>query len=75
MARAAEGDVEAYNELLAAAATDIAVNVYGVDESSAALADMAAYLQSDAFSDIEVGMNIEDQAFYDALNAMAAQAG
>ena len=75
MAEAAEGSEEAYNALLAAAAEDIAINVYGVDESSAALEALSNYLQSDAFQDVEVGMNIEDQAFYDALNAMSEQAG
>jgi hypothetical protein len=75
MAEAAQGDVDAYNELLAAASEDIAVNVYGVDESSAALQQMSDYLQSDNFKDVEVGMAIDDQAFYDALNQMSADAG
>lgn len=75
MAAAAEGDEEAYNRLLAAASEDIAVNVYGVDESSAALQQMSDYLQSDAFQDVEVGMAINDDAFYDALNKMSADAG
>lgn len=75
MAEAAQGDVDAYNELLAAASEDIAVNVYGVDESSAALQQMSDYLQSDAFQDVEVGMAINDDAFYDALNKMSADAG
>ena len=75
MAEAAQGDVDAYNELLAAASEDIAVNVYGVDESSAALQKMSDYLQSDAFQDVEVGMAINDDAFYDALNKMSADAG
>ena len=75
MAEAAQGDVDAYNELLAAASEDIAVNVYGIDESSAALQQMSDYLQSDAFQDVEIGMAIDDQAFYDALNQMSADAG
>lgn len=75
MAEAAAGSEEAYNALLAAASEDIAVNVYGVDESSQALQDMSNYLQSDAFQDVEVGMAIDDQAFYDALNQMSADAG
>ena len=73
MAEAAQGDVDSYNELLAAASKDIAINVYGIDESSQALADMSEYLQSEDFKDIEVGMSIDDQAFYDALNLMIAQ--
>lgn len=74
MAEAANGSEEAYNQLLAAASQDIAVNVYGVDESSAALQQMADYLQSSAFDDIDVGMSINDEAFYDALNKMSADA-
>lgn len=73
MAEAAQGDIDAYNELLAAASEDIAVNIYGIDESSQALQDMSNYLQSDAFQDVDVGMNIQDDAFYDALNRMAAE--
>lgn len=75
MAEAAAGSEEAYNQLLAAASEDIAINVYGIDESSQALQDMSNYLQSDAFRDIDIGMTIQDDAFYDALNKMAADAG
>ena len=74
MAEAAQGNVDAYNELLAAASKDIAVNVYGVDENLDALRAMSDYLQSGAFQDVEVGMAINDEAFYDALNKMSADA-
>ena len=73
MAAAAEGDVDAYNRLLAAASEDIAINIYGIDESSAALQGMSDYLQSDAFKDVEVGMSINDEDFYNNLNAMIAE--
>ena len=70
MAEAAAGDVDAYNELLAAASEDIAVNVYGLDEASEGLKAMSEYIQSDDFKNIEVGMSIEDDEFYNALNQM-----
>jgi hypothetical protein len=76
MAAAAEGDEEAYNRLLAAASEDIAINVYGIDETSAALHDMSDFIQSDDFKNVEIGMAIDptgEQGFYDALNRMIVE--
>ena len=73
MAAAAEGDVDAYNRLLAAASEDIAINVYGIEETSASLDQLSTYLQSDEFKNVEVGMSINDDAFYDALNKMIVE--
>lgn len=73
MAAAAEGDEEAYNRLLAAASEDIAIHVYGLDETSEGLRAMSEYIQSDDFKNVEVGMSIQDDAFYDAINRMIVE--
>ena len=76
MAAAAAGDEDAYNRLLAAASEDIAINVYGIDETSSALHDMSDFIQSDDFKNVEIGMAIDptgEQGFYDALNRMIAE--
>jgi hypothetical protein len=76
MAEAAAGDADSYNELLAAASEDIAVHVYGIDETSAALHDMSDFIQSDDFKNVEIGMAIDptgEQGFYDALNRMIVE--
>ena len=77
MARAAEGDEEAYNQLQNAVREDIAAQAHFDDDQFQADFDelLGKYYEGQNLDDIEVGASLNDEGFLQGLTNMVNQAG